>query len=463
MHSDPQFLALKSIFEAALLRIDPYGMITDRMRLEGSRLFIELEKERYEADLARFSRILVLGCGKASSRMAKAVEDILAGNLPPGMGFGGLVCTKYGHTETLAHIEQAEAAHPVPDEAGVRAAARIAALARGVGADTLVINLISGGGSALLPAPMAYTDQGREVALTLGHKQAVTRALLACGADIREINCIRKHLSELKGGRFLRLMAPAQSVSLILSDVVGDRLDTIASGITCADESTYGQALSIVQRYGIGGGIPPEALRALTLGAAGEISETPKPGDQALAHATNLLIGTNHAALLAACEKARELGYNVAPLTCLLTGEAREVARFLSGIGQDVRRTGMLVKPPACVILGGETVVTLTGDGKGGRNQEMALAFLAEMERDPEAGRSLAFLSASTDGTDGPTDAAGAYASPQLLARAQEAKLSIAEALKANDSYHFFEAIGGLYKTGPTRTNVCDLHLLLVE
>ncbi|OIO03328.1 MAG: hydroxypyruvate reductase [Desulfovibrionaceae bacterium CG1_02_65_16] len=461
LQDDPQLAALKSIFEAALLRIDPYGMIKDRMRLDGDRLSVELESRRWEADLSRYSRVLVLGCGKASSRMAKAVEEILSRR--PGLAWGGLVCTKYGHTEPLLRIEQVEAGHPVPDEAGVDAAARIAELARGAQADTLVINLISGGGSALLPAPMAYTDAGREVRLTLSHKQAVTRALLACGADIREINCVRKHLSALKGGRFLRLLAPATSVALILSDVVGDRLDTIASGITSEDTSTYAQALAIVEGYGIGPAIPPEALRALTLGAAGGVDETPKPGDPALAHAANLLIGTNHAALLAACERARQLGYNVAPLTCRLTGEAREVARFLAGIGQDVRRSEMLVKRPACVVLGGETVVTLIGDGKGGRNQEMALAFLAEMERDAEGGRGMAFLSASTDGTDGPTDAAGAYASAGMLARARAAGLSTAAALKANDSYHFFEAIDGLYKTGPTRTNVCDLHLLLVE
>lgn len=458
METDAQFLALREIFSAALTRIDPYGMIKDRVHLEGDRLIAELEQQRHEVDLARFSRILVLGCGKASGRMARAVEEILGERVT-----GGLVCVKYGHTDELSRIEQAEAAHPVPDEAGVRAAARIAELARGAGADTLVINLISGGGSALLPAPMTYLDGGKSVTLTLEHKQAVTRALLACGADIREINCVRKHLSELKGGRFLRLLEPATSLSLILSDVVGDRLDTIASGITSADESTYAQALGIVEKYGVAAKLPPEVLRALELGAGGSISETPKPGDPALDRATSLLIGTNHAALLAACDKARELGYNVAPLTCLLTGEAREVAKFLAGIALDVRRTEMLVKRPACVILGGETVVTLTGEGKGGRNQEMALAFLAELERDPEHGRGIGFLSASTDGSDGPTDAAGAYASANMLERAREAGLSTSAALRANDSYHFFEAIGGLYKTGPTMTNVCDLHMLLVE
>ncbi|OGR37461.1 MAG: hydroxypyruvate reductase [Desulfovibrionales bacterium GWA2_65_9] len=458
METEPQFLALRAIFSAALARIDPYGMLKQRLRLDGDLLVAELEHTRHEVDLSRFSRILVLGCGKASSRMARAVEELLGERIS-----GGLVCVKYGHTDALSRIGQTEAGHPMPDEAGVRAAERIAALARGADEQTLVINCISGGGSALLPAPMTYMDNGREVRLTLTHKQAVTRALLACGADIREINCVRKHLSELKGGRFLRLLAPATSLSLILSDVVGDRLDTIASGITCADESTYAQALGIVEHYGLAQSLPPEVVRALQLGASGQIAETPKPGDPALMHATNLLIGTNHAALLAACDKARELGYNVAPLTCLLTGEAREVAKFLAGIALDVRRTEMLVKRPACIILGGETVVTLIGEGKGGRNQEMALAFLAELARDPEHGRGISFLSASTDGSDGPTDAAGAYASAMMLKRARAAGLSTAAALKANDSYHFFEAIEGLYKTGPTMTNVCDLHMLLVE
>jgi hydroxypyruvate reductase len=448
---------LRTIFEAALTRIDPYRMLVDHVRVNRNMLCVSFDGVRYETDLSAFKRILVLGCGKASSRMALALEEILGERVS-----GGLICTKYGHTEPLKRIEQMEAAHPVPDEAGVLAAGRIARFAREADAQTLVIALISGGGSALLPAPMTYMDGGRNVTLTLEHKQAVTRALLACGADIREINCLRKHLSALKGGRFLKLVEPAACLSFILSDVVGDRLDTIASGITAADESTYGQAMAIIEKYGVADKLPPEALRAIELGAAGLLPETPKPGDPALSRATNLLIGTNHAALMASCEKARELGFNVAPLTCLLTGEAREVAKFLSGIAQDARRTGMLVKPPACVILGGETVVTVTGEGKGGRNQEMALAFLSELEHDPERGRNIWFLSASTDGTDGPTDAAGAFASGPMLEEAKAKGLSMAAALKANDSYHFFEELGGLYKTGPTRTNVCDLHILLV-
>ena len=448
---------LKAIFEAALHRIDPYQMLIDHVRLEGDMLMAAFDGTQNEINISSYQRILVLGCGKASSRMALAMEVILGNRLS-----GGLVCTKYGHTELLTIIEQVEAAHPVPDEAGVRAANRMAQLAREADEHTLVITLISGGGSALLPAPMTYTDNGLEVVLTLEHKQAVTRTLLGCGADIREINCLRKHLSALKGGRFLQLIEPATCLSFILSDVVGDRLDTIASGITAADNSTYAQALGIIDKYGVAEQFPAEALQAIRLGAKGAIPETLKPGDTALARVTNLLIGTNHAALMAACDAARNLGYNVAPLTSQLTGEAREVAKFLAGIALDVRRTGMLVKPPACIILGGETVVTVTGEGKGGRNQEMALAFLAELEHDPESGRNIEFLSASTDGSDGPTDAAGAFASEPMLARAKAAGLSMPDALKANDSYHFFEALEGLYKTGPTRTNVCDLHILLL-
>lgn len=452
-----EFDHLQRIFEAALNRIDPYRMLTDHIWLEGDTLVVAFEGMRHETNLSPYQRILVLGCGKASSRMALAMEAILGNRLS-----GGLVCTKYDHTESLAVIEQVEAAHPVPDEAGVRAANRMAQLAREADDRTLVIALISGGGSALLPAPLTYSDNGHEVVLTLAHKQAVTRTLLACGADIREINCLRKHLSALKGGRFLQLIEPATCLSFILSDVVGDRLDTIASGITAADDSTYAQALSIIDKYEVGEALPVEALRAIRLGAEGAIPETLKPGDSALTKVTNLLIGTNHVAVMAACDAARSLGYNVVPLTSLLTGEAKEVAKFLAGIALDVRRTGMLVKPPACILLGGETVVTVTGEGKGGRNQEMALAFLAELTHDPESGRHIEFLSASTDGSDGPTDAAGAFASGLLLKRAKAAGLSMQDALKANDSYHFFEALGGLYKTGPTRTNVCDLHILLV-
>lgn len=447
---------LTEIFGAALTRVDPYRMIVDHLRLEGGRrLVVAFDGERHDINLGDFDRILVLGAGKASARMARAVEDVLGDAIS-----SGLIVTKYGHAEPLKRISVIEAGHPTPDANSIEAARRIGALAREADERTLILNLVSGGGSALLCAPAELAEQG--LVLTLEDKQAVTRALLACGADINEINCMRKHLSGIKGGRLLRMMAPARSLNLILSDVVGDRLDTIASGLTAADSSTYAQALATLDKYRIADKIPAAARKILDLGAAGEIAETPKPGEAALGHATNILIGTNRAALLAARDKGRALGYQTLSLSASMTGEAREIAKLLFGIARDVRESDMAVSRPALVLVGGETTVTLTGEGKGGRNQEMALAVLAEMARDPKAGRNIYFLAASTDGSDGPTDAAGAFASAEVLKAAEAKELSIGAYLAASDSYHFFEATGHLLKTGPTMTNVCDLALAIV-
>ena len=292
------------------------------------------------------------------------------------------------------------------------------ALARTFDARTLVITVISGGGSALLDGLLSYEDGGQTIHLALPDLQQTTQALLACGAAIGEINTIRKHISTVKGGRFLQLLHPAASLNLILSDVVGDRLDAIASGLTTYDTTTFQDALNVLDKYGIARQVPGVVLRALQLGAAGRIPETPKPGDAVLARASNILIGTLHNALLAAAEEARRLGYNPVVLTSQLTGEAREAARFLLALARDVAQHGLLAPRPACLIAGGETTVTLRGVGKGGRNQEMALAFLTELAANPSAAREIAFLSAATDGTDGPTDAAGAFASLDLVEKA---------------------------------------------
>jgi hydroxypyruvate reductase len=446
---------LENIFRAGLARVDPYGMMRDHVRVDGDRLLVAFDGQRHEVDLGGFDRIVVLGAGKASARMARAVEDILGDRIA-----SGLVVTKSGHGEPLSRIEVVEAGHPTPDANGVAAARRIAALAEAADARTLLLNLLSGGGSALLCAPLA--DAAAGVALELEDKQAVTRALLASGADIGEMNCVRKHLSALKGGRLARLLAPARSLNFILSDVVGDRLDTIASGLTSPDPTTFADALAILDRHRLSATIPEAARRALMLGAEGHLPETPEDGDPALALATNILIGTNMAALLAARDRGRALGYHTAALSSAITGEAREVAKVLWGIARDVRDAQLLAPRPALIIAGGETVVTLAGSGKGGRNQEMALAFLAELAKDPQGGAGIAFLSASTDGTDGPTDAAGAFASAEVLAAAHRAGLSIDAFLADNDSYHFFQTTGHLLRTGPTLTNVCDLHMALV-
>ena len=452
-----EFSQLEAIFRAALDRVDPYKMITAHMRVDGSRLTVAFEDQRYETDLDRFNRILVIGAGKASALMAKAVEDVVGDRI-----CGGIVVVKHGHAEKLKRIEVIEAGHPTPDENGVRAARRISDLVREAGEDTLVLNLVSGGGSALLCSPLAVESGEASVSLTLGDKQAVTRALLACGADIREINCLRKHLSGVKGGRLLQLLAPATSLNFILSDVVGDRLDTISSGVTTCDATTYADALGIIEKYDLRRSMPQSVMQALTLGADGKIPETMKSGDPATAFATNILIGTNLAAVMAAKECAHSLGYNAVALTRSLTGEAREAAKFLFAIARDARSVGILSDKPALIIAGGETVVTLTGSGKGGRNQEMALAFLAELALDESNGHGLFFLSASTDGSDGPTDAAGAFASAKVLTLARQAGLSPEHYLRNNDSYHFFDKIGQLLKTGPTKTNVCDLHLVTI-
>ena len=364
--------------------------------------------------------------------------------------------TKYGHGETLARIEVVESGHPTPDASGLAAARRLAALARAADERTLILNLVSGGGSALLPYPL----EGR---LSLEDKQATTRALLASGADIREINCIRKHMSELKGGRLLRLMAPARSLNFILSDVVGDRLDAIASGLTCPDPTTFADAVAIVAKYRLEATAQPEVIAVLRDGAAGLLEETLKADDPAVGLTTNILIGTNQAAVLAARGKAEKLGYRAVALTASLTGEARDVAKALFGIARDVKKSGLLAAPPACIIAGGETTVTLRGAGKGGRNQELALAFLAELAREDDSGIGIHFLSASTDGSDGPTDAAGAFASAGVLAEAKAAGLSITDHLGDNNSYAFFDMIGRLLKTGPTMTNVCDLQIALIR
>jgi glycerate 2-kinase len=444
---------LEEIFSAAVRRVDPEAMLLSQVALKGDLLEIALPEETLSIDLAAYRRILVLGAGKATARMAKAMESILGGKIS-----GGAISVKYGHTEKLSTIQMIEAGHPLPDENSQRAAREIARLAAEADQDTLVINLISGGGSALLCLP--YADDS--VQLDLAGKQATTRLLLECGAAIQEINCIRKHISGIKGGRLAELIHPAACLNLILSDVIGDRLDAIASGLTVADDTTYTDARQIMDTYRIWESVPEAVRRIITLGLTGKIAETPKQGDAALTRVRNVLIGTNRAALLAAEKKARELGYHPLVLSSRITGEAREIAKFYLGLCLDTAKYRQPAEKPACLIAGGETTVTLRGKGLGGRNQEMALSFLNELANAQAESAGITFLSAGTDGNDGPTDAAGAFADAGLLARGREKGLSIRDYLEANDSYHFFEAVGGLLVTGPTNTNVCDVQLMLI-
>ncbi|MCF8104584.1 MAG: glycerate kinase [Desulfohalobiaceae bacterium] len=449
---------LEAIFRAGLDRVDPLRMILDRVRLEKNRLLIDMEDENYTIDLSPFDQILILGGGKASARMALAFEKILGDRLDRG-----LVVVKYGHGEELSKMQVIEAGHPMPDENGVLGARQILKLAEEAQERTLVLTLISGGGSALLPLPLEYGSKQRPKALSLKDKQKTTSALLACGATIQEINCVRKHLSGLKGGRFLSHLAPARSLNFILSDVVGDDLSSIASGITTADPTTFAEARAVLDKYGIANSIPPQVLEVLENGKKGIIPETLKADDPDLNLTRNILIGTNRNAVKVAGEKAKSLGYNTILLTSRITGEASEVAKLLAGIARDVAVDGLLVQPPACIISGGEPVVTLRGSGKGGRCQELALAFLLAMAGDEEILERVSFLCASTDGSDGPTDAAGGFADLELLKEAKARKVDPAVFLANNDSYHFLDSLGGLLRTGPTRTNVCDLQIILVE
>lgn len=392
--------------------------------------------------LADIRRVFVVGAGKASAVMAQAVERLLGPRIA-----AGFINVKHGHTAALQHIELNECSHPVPGEEGLRGAERIAEIARQAGPDDLVICLISGGASALAPLPVP--------GVTLADKQRLTELLLACGANIHEMNALRKHLSQFKGGQLARLAAPARVLTLILSDVIGDDLDTIGSGPTAPDPSTFADAGAILTRYGLWDRVPEAA--AAHLRAA--VQETPKPGDPIFERVQNLIVGSNLLAVDAAAARARELGYETLLLSTFIQGETRDVAGVHGAIAKEVLASGNPIVAPACIISGGETTVAIKGNGLGGRNQEFALAAAIEI-----AGLDgVTILSGGTDGTDGPTDAAGAIADETTAARASELGMKPREYLANNDSYHFFEPLGDLLMTGPTGTNVMDVRLVLVR
>jgi hydroxypyruvate reductase len=392
---------------------------------------------RHLALESRHRRVLVLGCGKASAAMAAAAEEALGDRIA-----GGFVVVKDGCTAPVRRVEIAEAGHPVPDARGLAASARLLELAQGAGEEDLVLFLVSGGGSALTPAPAPP--------ITLAEKQEVTRLLLASGATIGELNAVRKHLSRFKGGQLARAASPASVLTLALSDVIGDPLDVIASGPTAPDPTTFADAREVLARRGLAGGVPTSIAARLDAGLRGEIEETPKPGDRPFERVTNVVIGNNMLIADAAVAAARRLGYRPHLLTLELQGEAREVAQTL------VARARRL-EPPACLIAAGETTVTVKGKGRGGRCQEFALA--AALEITPAD--SLTVLAAGTDGSDGPTDAAGAIVDADSVTRGMRAGGNARRAMEDNDAYRFLTASGDLIVSGATRTNLLDLYLVL--
>jgi hydroxypyruvate reductase len=392
-----------------------------------------------------YDRILVVGAGKAGAPMARALEDLLGDNIADGV-----IVVKEGHGLPLEHVRIHEASHPVPDERGIRGAEEILSLVKGAGERDLVLCLISGGGSALLVAPAE--------GVTLEDKQEVTRLLLACGADIHEINTIRKHLSRAKGGGLARFAYPATVVSLILSDVIGDDLNVIASGPAVPDTSTFEDTRRVLEKYDIWDRVPASVQSRIQQGLVGDIEETPKIGDAVFQKCYTELVGTNIQALKAAGQQAEQLGYQTLILSSTVEGEAREVVKVLTAIAKEVRDSGNPLSAPACILCGGETTVTIRGDGKGGRNQEFALAAALGLD----GIENIVVLAGGTDGNDGPTDAAGAMADGRTLARARAKGLDPLDYLRRNDSYHFFQALDDLVITGPTLTNVMDVYMLLV-
>lgn len=437
----------KVLFSKAVSAVDPSHRLKDMVRIEKGRLLIKtVEDSEKVFHLDAFKKIFLIGTGKASASMAQAIERIFGDRITKG-----IITTKYGHILPLEKTEWIECGHPLPDQKGLEGARKVQALLKESGPGDLVIFLLSGGGSALLPLPAE--------GITLEEKQQVTQFLLDCGADIKEINTIRKHISQIKGGWLARWAFPSAVIGLILSDVVGDPLDVIGSGPTVPDLSTFEEAWDILKKYDLIGRIPSSIRNHLLRGKEGKVEETPKPGEKTFEKVYNYLIGSNILALRAAETEASSLGLNTLILSSSIVGDTREAARFHAAIAKEVILSGNPLPRPACIISGGETTVTVKGHGRGGRNQEFALAGALEIN----GLEKVVLLSGGTDGTDGPTDASGAVADHTTVRRARAAGLDPKAHLEKNDAYPFFQRLGDLLITGPTHTNVMDVRILLVD
>jgi hydroxypyruvate reductase len=431
-----------AVQRAALAAVEPGAAVHRYVQRQGNQLTVG--GRIY--DLDRVERVWVVGGGKAATAMASALLSILGERLT-----GGLAVTKYDHVDPsldTGPVEMVEAGHPLPDEAGVDGAQRMADLLAETTEHDLVLAVISGGGSALMTLPAE--------GLSLDDLQATTNLLLRCGATIVELNMVRKHLSGIKGGGLARLAAPAPVASLVLSDVVGDPLDVIASGPLSPDTSTFEDAWAVIERFDLDEALPPAVRKRFQAGLSGRLAETPKPGDPLFERVQNVIVGSNRQAAQAAVETARALGLNALLLSTYVEGEAREVARVAAALAKELVYYDRPIARPACLVWGGETIVRVRGEGKGGRNQELALAAAQAMEG--LAG--IVLMALGTDGTDGPTDAAGAVATGETIARARSLGLVPEIYLDHNNSYVFFDTLGDLIRTGPTGTNVNDLLLI---
>jgi glycerate 2-kinase len=430
------------IIDAAINAVKPDLLIRRRVKLKDGHLHIGREKFQ----LSDFEKIFIIGAGKASAFMAREMEEMLGQHL-----FYGVVSVKYGHSAPCRKIRILEAGHPVIDKNSLTATRDILEVAQQAGEKDLVLCLLSGGGSALLEQiPPNFS---------LPELQKVFELLLGCGANIEEINTVRKHLSLVKGGQLARAIAPATCASIILSDVIGDPLESIASGPTAPDSTTFQDAWQVIEKYQLPDKLPATIRQYLLSGVNGNLPETLKAEDPIFKRVHNIILGSNSESLKAAGKKAGALGYNTLILSSRIQGEAREVAKVLAGLVQEIRQNNAPVKKPACLLMGGETTVTLKGKGKGGRNQELALAALLAMKN---ARRKFLITSVGTDGSDGPTDAAGGMVHPGIWEQANSLGLNPLEYLQKNNAYPFLEKTGGLIKTGPTGTNVMDVIFALV-
>ena len=431
------------ILDGALKAVDPVEAVLNALSLEGD----ILSYEGGSVDLSKTKKIIVVGGGKAGGLMAKAVEALLGKRIT-----SGYVNVLKGTEDAVrtGRVSLKGAAHPIPDHEGVKGVDRMFDLTNGLTKQDLVITLMSGGGSALMPYPAP--------GINLEDMRKLTSILLRAGVTINELNAVRKHISGFKGGQFARHVYPARMINLLLSDVIGDPIDTIASGPTSPDESSFMDARGVVVKYGLLDEIPENVLTRLNAGMNGMCPETPKHGDPIFENVSNLVIANNYMAAKAASEAAEGLGYNSLILSTHIEGEARQVGVMFAGIAREEQTRGLPVPRPAAIIIGGETTVTVKGEGKGGRNQEVALGSIRKM-----SGLSALIATLGTDGIDGPTDAAGAIVDGESLTRALELGLNPDVFLDGNDSYSFFKPMNDQIMTGPTGTNVNDLTVILVR
>ena len=447
---------LQTLFEHSVAAVNPYRLVREQLLLRGKQLRLVIQEKSVRFDLTDYHTIYLCAVGKAALPMAQALIDMLERQISDG-----IIVSKVAARAAIGNISIQNGGHPIPSLSSQRAAESVMRLATQADQNTLMINLISGGASALCCAPYHHQDYP----LTLEDLQQITSLLLATNATINEVNCVRKHLSALKGGRFLQLASPATTINLVLSDVIGDDLGSIASGLVAADESSYHDALQILAKYSIEEKVPPSVMLFLQAGAAGKIAETPTSRDlPSEGHMTHL-IGNNMRALEAVSQKAIEYGFTPQIITSHLRGNARHAAEWIWALATHAAHYAKESTRPLLLIIGGETTVEIRGHGMGGRNQELALAFLALLDSSSiplPAERAVYLLSAATDGNDGPTDAAGAFADRAALQQVRHQALDMAQFLNDNDSYHFHEYCGSLLRSGATHTNVCDMQLLAI-